>query len=245
VDTLAKPKESKYLVTGNQQIIKLCNRIIASKNPITVHFNRTRESFTSLLFDVNINSRTCFLDQLMPTHGNELLLAGQSASIQCKLAGITTWFGAGQILASGTTKDQPWLEMALPTRAWYQQRRNAFRAQAIGAMDLTIKLFSRDRVDSIDARIQDLSVTGCRVVVSQQPDPLIELNEAFYRCQLLQADRQVISCGAEVRHVEEAEPNGQQQFGMSFTDMTPQHDAVLSQLVIKLERGLNQAQLLA
>ena len=239
------PTESEYLVTGKQQVLKLCRRIVASKKPVAINFNQNRESFTSLLFDVNTRRNSFFLDSLHPDRGSELLIAGQSASIKCKLDGVTTWFGAGKVIDQGSSNGYPWLEMVLPKRAWHQQRRSAFRAQAISAMDLSVKLYSLDHTNLIDANIVDLSTGGCRVIVDEQTAQQIQPDEAFYRCQLSQSAQPIINCGAVVRHLEPAGPDRHSQMGLSFIDLTPQLDSALSQLVMKLEMGLNRVQLLA
>ncbi|MEL0083604.1 MAG: flagellar regulator YcgR PilZN domain-containing protein [Gammaproteobacteria bacterium] len=236
---------NEYLITGKQQIIKLCRRIIASRKPIQIAFNESKQSFGSVLFGISEHGNSCFLDPLIPDTGNQLLMQGKSASVQCNLDGIRTWFGAGRIIKNGQTNGQPWLEMTLPERAWYQQRRNAFRAQTVSGMQLAVNLHSRVREAVIVGAVQDLSVSGCRVIIDQQPDPALEMDELLYRCQLLQANTQVISCGAQVRHVGETTASGQCEIGLSFTQLTPQHDSVLSQLVMKLEIGMNQTQLRA
>lgn len=243
-DTPATPKDSEYLVTGSKQITKLIGRIIVAKKPVTVYFNSSRDTYSTVIFSLSNARGSCFIDPLVPASGNQLLREHQSASVQCNLAGITTWFAAGEILSEGTTDDQPWLEMALPQRAWYQQRRNAFRAQAFGSLELSVLLYSRNRAEPIAAKIEDLSVSGCRVSVAEVTPPFEE-NELFYRCQLYRAGGQVISCEADIRHSEASTPPGSLLVGLRFIQPTPQQDALLSQLVIQLERSLNQPQLLA
>ncbi len=242
---LATPEQSKYLINGNRHIVKLCKRIIASKKPLTVYFNQSREPFSSFLFELNPDGRSGFLDPLIPESGNRQLAAGLPASIQFNLDGIATWFAAGEVLRHGASGEHRWLEMALPTRAWYQQRRAAFRAQAFATAELTLKLYSRTRSEPIATQVQDLSVTGCRALVEAPPDQEIEDDESFYRCQLFQADREIISCGGLVRHVETMIGSDSLEFGLYFTQLTPQQDSVLSHLVMQLKTGLNQSQLIA
>jgi c-di-GMP-binding flagellar brake protein YcgR len=234
-----------YLVTGERQISRLCRRIIASNKPISVNFNESKESFNSLLFDLNPDRNSCYIDALVPAHGTELLKAGKSASIHCNLDGIPTWFGAGAVIRQGSTDGQPWLELALPSRAWYRQRRNAFRAQTIAALNLAVELHSHHRPEPLMARLQDLSVTGCRAITSDQPEPPLEELEHFYRCQLFDGENPVISCSAEVRHLHPTTENDPSQLGLEFIDLTPQHDSVLSQLVMKIDASLQQPLLTA
>lgn len=234
-----------YLVTGERQISRLCRRIIASNKPISVNFNESKEFFNSLLFDLNPDRNSCYIDALVPAHGTELLKAGKSASIHCNLDGIVTWFGAGAVIRQGSTDGQPWLEMALPSRAWYRQRRNAFRAQTFSTMNLTVALYSHHRAEPLMARIQDLSVTGCRGITGDQPEPPLEELEDFYRCQLFEGENPVISCCAQVRHIHPTGENNLSQLGLQFTDLTPQHDSVLSQLVMKLDASVQQPLLTA
>ena len=242
---MAGKKQDEFLITGKQPVIKLMERIIASKRPVTVAFNKSHESFSSFLFAVSADHNACLIDSLVPSSGNQRLIAGESASVQCKIDGITSWFGAGKITKTGKTNDQGWLQMTLPTRAWYQQRRNAFRAQAIGSLNLTVALFSQQRQRALEARIDDLSVTGCRLSIPRQPTPPVINGEEFYRCQILRSGRQVVSCGATARHVEPGHSGANSHLGLSFTNLTPQQDSVLSQLVIKLELAMNQERLQA
>ena len=242
---MAGKSQDKFLITGKQPVIKLMERIIAAKRPVTIAFNQSNESYSSFIFAVSAKQNACLIDSLVPASGNSLLIAGESASVQCKIAGITSWFGAGKITKTGQTDGQGWLQMTLPGRAWYRQRRNAFRAQTIGSLDLTIALFSQQRQRAVEARIDDLSVTGCRLSLRKQPNPPIINGEEFYRCQIFRNGRQVVSCGAMARHVEPGLGASDTHMGLSFTQLTPQQDSVLSQLVIKLELAMNQERLQA
>jgi len=242
---LAGKKQEEFLITGKQPVIKLMERIIATKRPVTIALNKSDESYSSFIFAVSTKQNACLIDSLVPASGNSLLIAGEPASVQCKIEGITSWFGAGKITKTGKTDGQGWLQMTLPTRAWYRQRRNAFRAQAIGSLELSVTLFSKERQHAIEAKIEDLSVTGCRVILQKQPNPAIANGEEFYRCQISRSGRQVISCGAMARHIEPGVGGKNPRAGLSFSNVTPQQDSVLSQLVIKLELAMNQKRLQA
>ena len=242
---MAGKKQEEFLITGKQPVIKLMERIIATKRPVTIAFNETNESYSSFIFAVSAKQNACLIDSLVPASGNSLLISGKSASVQCKIEGITSWFGAGKITKTGKTDGQGWLQMTLPTRAWYRQRRNAFRAQTIRSLELSIALFSKERKRAIEARVDDLSVTGCRVTLPRLPNPPIVNGEEFYRCQIIRSGRQVVSCAAIARHVVPGSGGTNSHVGFSFANLTPQQDSVLSQLVIKLELAMNQERLQA
>ncbi len=241
---MTEPKQNEFLVTGDRNIVRLFERIASSKRTVSVRFNHSKQTCNTLLFAVDPNRNSCLLDELAPANGTQLLVNGEPASFECSLDGVTTWFGAGKILRTGKVGGKPALEMQLPRRAWYQQRREAFRAQAFGGMNLSIMMVGRGRDTNLRARLEDLSVSGCRVSLVTPVTPPVEPGELFYRCQIMQDGRQVANTAAEVRHVD-AGVNGTTYLGLHFTEVSPQQESVLSQLVMKLELALKHERMMA
>ncbi len=241
---MAEPKKNEFLVTGERNIHRLFERIAASKRSASVRFNDSNKTCNTLIFAVDTERNTCLLDELAPADGTHRLLNGESASVECVLDGVTTWFGAGKILRTGKVGGKAAMEMQLPQRAWYKQRREAFRAQAFGGMNLSAMLVGRNRDTNLRAKLEDLSVTGCRISLPSSVSPTVETGELFYRCQIAQDGRTVANTAAEVRHVEGGN-SGETYVGLHFTEVSPQQESVLSQLVMKLELALKHERVMA
>ena len=129
--------------------------------PLLIRFVERNQRYQSLLVELNREKGWLALDELLPSDGERLMVAGEAFQVEGFHEGARiAWRSHGPVHLSELDGARCYW-VPLPSEITYHQRRNAYRAQPVGQL-VTISL-SGSSLPPLEGTLLDISATGCRL----------------------------------------------------------------------------------
>ncbi|MFW9270039.1 flagellar brake protein [Pseudomonas sp. NR3] len=168
---LATPLE----ISGNLRMLQ------DSHDPLIITFHERSQRFQSYLVDVDRETNTIALDEMIPRDGERFLLAGEPFRVEGFHDGVRiAWEGNGPLTIQESS-DGRCYRGALPEEVVYHQRRNAFRAALKLAQLVNVELGGDKLKSPVNGKLLDISATGCKLRFDGDITERLQLGQVYER----------------------------------------------------------------
>ncbi|AEV64452.1 flagellar brake protein [Pseudomonas ogarae] len=174
------PQPPKVLTTpleiaGNLRMLQ------ESHDPLIITFHERSQRFQSYLVNVDRETNSIALDEMIPRDGERFLLAGEPFRVEGFHDGVRiAWDGKGP-LTIDESSDGRCYRGALPDEVVYHQRRNAFRAALKLAQLVSVELGGDKMKSPVDGKLLDISATGCKLRFDGDITERLQLGQVYER----------------------------------------------------------------
>ncbi|WP_210640164.1 MULTISPECIES: flagellar brake protein [unclassified Pseudomonas] len=174
------PQPPKVLTTpleiaGNLRMLQ------DSHDPLIITFHERTQRFQSYLVNVDRESNSIALDEMIPRDGERFLLAGEPFRVEGFHDGVRiAWEGNGP-LTIAESSDGRCYRGALPEEVVYHQRRNAFRAALKLAQLVDVELGGEKLKSPVNGKLLDISATGCKLRFEGDITARLQLGQVYER----------------------------------------------------------------
>ncbi|MCP2074008.1 UNVERIFIED_ORG: c-di-GMP-binding flagellar brake protein YcgR [Pseudomonas lini] len=152
-----------------------------SHDPLIITFHERTQRFQSYLVDIDRESNSIALDEMIPRDGERFLLAGEPFRVEGFHDGVRiAWEGKGPLTITESS-DGRCYRGALPDEVVYHQRRNAFRAALKLAQLVDVELGGEKLKSSVNGKLLDISATGCKLRFEGDITARLQLGQVYER----------------------------------------------------------------
>ena len=174
------PQPPKVLTTP-LEISSNLRQLQDSHDPLIITFHERSQRFQSYLVDVNRDSSTLALDEMIPRDGERHLENGEPFRIEGFHDGVrVAWESTGNLKISEKDGHRIYTG-SLPDEVVYHQRRNAFRAALKLAQLVNIELGGEKLKAPVNGKLLDISATGCKLRFEGDISERLQLGQVYDR----------------------------------------------------------------
>ncbi len=166
-------------ITNREQVYSVLTSVQKARSPITIKFENNDRYYTSLILKTDLDEGYLLIDEFAPEDGHLLALQHESFSVRGSHKGVSLFFRPNIIAGSGSESGIAFYKLPLPAEMIYQQRRAAFRALVARSLNVGVKLTSAQRGETLNGRLYDISVSGCRVNFEGEIKPELVRRDYF------------------------------------------------------------------
>ncbi|TPQ26669.1 flagellar brake protein [Methylomonas sp. HW2-6] len=225
--------ENPNFITDPDKIARLLGEIESSSPLCTIQIEGFAEDFSSSVLSIKLDKNAIILDELMPQHGNDLLLRSRALKLSTFHKGIHLSFHLANIEV-GHSKGINYYKAPLPDRVFYPQRRRSPRLE-ISAIDIPFSGVVQRTGISIGGYLFDLSRGGAGVSVPINR-ARVQRGDVIKNCQLT-FDDYVMDFEFAVRFVKPVSATSPKvQIGGIFEGLSARSQSKLSYFITSLER---------
>ena len=174
------PQPPKVLTTP-LEISGNLRQLQDSHDPLIITFHERSQRFQSYLVDIDRDSNTMALDEMIPRDGERFLLAGEPYRVEGFHDGVRIAWDSNGPLTISETDGARCYRGALPTEVVYHQRRNAFRAALKLAQLVSVELGGDKLKSPISGKLLDISATGCKLRFEGDITSSLQLGQVYDR----------------------------------------------------------------
>ncbi len=172
------PQPPKVLTTP-LEISGNLRQLQDSHDPLIITFHERSQRFQSYLVDIDRDSNTMALDEMIPRDGERFLLAGEPYRVEGFHDGVRIAWDSNGPLTISETDGARCYRGALPTEVVYHQRRNAFRAALKLAQLVNVELGGDKLKSPISGKLLDISATGCKLRFEGDITSSLQLGQVY------------------------------------------------------------------
>ena len=174
------PQPPKVLTTP-LEISSNLRQLQESHDPLIITFHERSQRFQSYLVDVNRDSGTLALDEMIPRDGERHLENGEPFRIEGFHDGVrVAWESKGNLSISEKDGHRIYTG-SMPDEVVYHQRRNAFRAALKLAQLVNIELGGEKLKVPVSGKLLDISATGCKLRFEGDISERLQLGQVYDR----------------------------------------------------------------
>ncbi|VVO43230.1 flagellar brake protein [Pseudomonas fluorescens] len=174
------PQPPKVLSTSLEIAANL-RLLHESHDPLIITFHERTQRFQSYLVEVDRDSNTIALDEMIPRDGERFLLNGEAFRVEGFHDGVRIAWDSNGTLTIDESKDSRCYRGTMPIEVVYHQRRNAFRAALKLAQLVNIELGGTKLKTPINGKLLDISATGCKLRFEGDICGGLQLGEVYDR----------------------------------------------------------------
>jgi c-di-GMP-binding flagellar brake protein YcgR len=228
------PQPPKVLTTP-LEIFANVKSLMDGHDPLIVTFTERQQRFQSYVVDVNRDSGTFALDELIPRDGERFLANGEHFRVEGFHDGVRiAWEAHGAFKTldndSGRSYHGP-----LPVEVIYHQRRNAFRAALKLSALVDVEVAGARLAKAVRGKLLDLSATGCKLRFEGNITELLQLGQVYEKFTAA-LPFGAISTPVELRYLHFEERLDTTFAGVRFHNMSGQVQRNVERFVYQLQR---------
>jgi c-di-GMP-binding flagellar brake protein YcgR len=174
------PQPPKVLSTP-LEISSNLRQLQESHDPLIITFHERSQRFQSYLVDIDRESKTIALDEMIPRDGERFLLAGEPFKVEGFHEGVRIAWESNGPLSIDESGGSRCYRGALPAEVVYHQRRNAFRAALKLAQLVNVDLDGEKLKAPISGKLLDISATGCKLRFDGDITGSLQLGQVYDR----------------------------------------------------------------
>ena len=227
-----KELNSEYFLTSPEDIYGALRKIILMKQPVFIKIEGSDVNYTSAVTQANLKNSSFYLDQVIPTQGNELIRAGHRFSLLADSQGVKIEFNI-----TGRLKYQPdnqQYRVEFPSQVLYLQRRTAYRVMVPPAHQILVKLKMEDGGGNLIGRLIDLSSSGFKALFKEDYVERLKAHKNISIARIKFNQQHSLDCSLEARHVV-ATKTGKTQVGFAFDMISGNGQRYLDRLIGELQ----------
>ena len=174
------PQPPKVLTTP-LEISGNLRQLQDSHDPLIITFHERTQRFQSYLVNVDRDSGTIKLDEMIPRDGERFLLAGEPFKVEGFHEGVRIAWESNGPLTIDESNGTRCYRGTLPDEVVYHQRRNAFRAALKLAQLVSIELGGEKLKVPLAGKLLDISATGCKLRFDGDISNGLQLGQVYDR----------------------------------------------------------------
>jgi c-di-GMP-binding flagellar brake protein YcgR len=226
----------RFLVDERLEIVATLKRLLAAREPLSVHWDGNDSFALTALLAVNPDFEELVLDCLGDARANQRLLQSEELSIVATMDGVKIQFSAPRAETT-VFEGRPALRVRLPNLMLRLQRREAYRVRAPLSCELALEVDGRLCV--LELRVADLSLGGIALVTDRDylnvmPGKLID------NCRVGLGGIGTLATRLEVRNVMESRGKSgarQLRLGCRFVNLPGTMETLVARYIANLERS--------
>ena len=218
-----------------------CLRALLDNNtPLLLRFAERNQRYQTFLVDINREKGWIAIDELVPSDGERLLLAGETFHIEGFHEGVRIAWTNEHPAHAGELDDAPCYWIPLPLEVLYHQRRNAYRAQLVAGQVIGVTLSGRMIKKPLEGKLLDMSATGCRLSFKGDIQDRLQTGQVYELCARLPFGP--ITTEVELRHLTYDEKIDTTFCGMRFHRISGLTQRTVERFVYQLQREARRDQ---
>ncbi|MFW5443059.1 MAG: flagellar brake protein [Methylococcaceae bacterium] len=228
-----KSSSNPNFLIDPKKIIKLLKDIEDTSPLCTINIEGISEEFSSSILDIQIDKKQIIIDELIPKHGNELLVNSINLKLSTIYNGIRLAFQLNNI-KTDSSRGIAYYKAAIPQRIYYPQRRSCPRIQ-LTSVKTPFSGVSERTNSTVGGNIFDLSRGGLGVTI---PNNIARFQRGdTIKNSRITLDDSTINFNLTVRFVKTTNKGrGDIQIGGYFENINSKDQNKLEHFVASLER---------
>ena len=174
------PQPPKVLKTAAEIFANL-RHLQDHHDPLIISFPERSQRFQSYLVDVDRDSKTLALDEMIPRDGERYLENGEPFRIEGFHDGVRVAWESNGTLSISEKGGHRIYSGNMPDEVVYHQRRNAFRAAPKLAQLVNIELGGEKLKAPVSGKLLDISATGCKLRFEGDISERLQLGQVYDR----------------------------------------------------------------
>jgi len=228
-----EPSTNPNFLTDPGKIRKLLKDIESASPLCTANFEGTAEEISTSVLDIQHEKGQIILDELIPKHGNELLLDKKEFKLSTTFNGIRLAFKLSGIKTS-SSRGIAYYKAAIPERIYYPQRRSSPRIK-ISSLNIPFTGVSKKTKSTVGGYIYDLSRGGIGIITNNNR-ARIQRGETINQCRIT-IDNTHINFDLEIRFVKTSQQRSSKTLIGGFFENIPSNKLhKLEHFITGLER---------
>lgn len=214
--------------------------LLDNHTPLTLRFNDRNQRFQTFLVELNRDSGTLALDELIPNDGDRYLSNGELFSVEGYHEGARIAWEADRPAQITELDGVRCYRAQLPPEITYHQRRNAYRAPILGTA-VNAVLNGQRIAQELQGRLLDISATGCKLAL---PGNRVEGLQAGQVYERFAATLPVgaLEVAVELRYARYDEKRDQTLCGIRFHQLSGLLQRQIERYVYQLQRDARRLQ---
>ncbi|AZC20068.1 MULTISPECIES: flagellar brake protein [Pseudomonas] len=174
------PQPPKVLTTP-LEISSNLRLLQESHDPLIITFHERSQRFQSYVVEVDRESNTLALDEMIPRDGERFMLAGEAFRVEGFHEGVRIAWESNGLPTLDESGGGRCYRTTLPDEVVYHQRRNAFRAALKLAQLVDIELGGDKLKSPLTGKLLDISATGCKLRFDGEISARLQLGQVYER----------------------------------------------------------------
>lgn len=174
------PQPPKVLTTPLEIAANL-RQLQESHDPLIITFHERSQRFQSYLIEVDRDSKTLALDEMIPRDGERFLEQGEPFRVEGFHDGVRIAWEASLPMTLDDANGGRCYRGAMPEEVIYHQRRNAFRAALKLTELVNVELGGEKLKSPVTGKLLDISATGCKLRFEGDISERLQLGQVYDR----------------------------------------------------------------
>lgn len=174
------PQPPKVLTTPLEIAANL-RQLQESHDPLIITFHERSQRFQSYLIEVDRDSKTLALDEMIPRDGERFLEQGEPFRVEGFHDGVRIAWESSQPMTIDDANGGRCYRGAMPEEVIYHQRRNAFRAALKLTELVNVELGGEKLKSPVTGKLLDISATGCKLRFEGDISERLQLGQVYDR----------------------------------------------------------------
>lgn len=174
------PQPPKVLTTPLEIAANL-RQLLESHDPLIITFHERSQRFQSYVIEVDRDTNSLALDEMIPRDGERYLAAGEPFKIEGFHDGVRIAWECTEQMEIVDTDSQRFYRGTLPEEVVYHQRRNAFRAALKLAQLVNIEMDGDKLKAPLRGKLLDISATGAKLRFEGDFSERMQLGQVYER----------------------------------------------------------------
>nr|WP_245399139.1 flagellar brake protein [Pseudomonas syringae] len=209
--------------------------LVESHDPLIITFNERAQRFQSYLLEVDRDSNTIALDEMIPRDGERFIGNGESYRVEGFHDGVRIAWESAAHMDIIESDGQRMYRGPMPEEVIYHQRRNAFRAALKLAQLVDVEIGGERLKSTLTGKLLDISATGCKLRFEGDVSDRMQLGQVYDRF-IAKLPFGAMTAPVELRHLHFEERFHTTFAGVRFHNMSGLVQRQVERFVYQLQR---------
>ncbi|MCF7970343.1 MAG: flagellar brake protein [Methylococcaceae bacterium] len=180
--------DPSFAIRNNAEIIRKLTLMWKQGCLITAHFGEAKESFITVITDVNKKKQTLTLDCASKNYLNEQFLTASEVTFNSVISGIQVQFSHKHITTTNLKGIAAFLLSIPDTLYWFERRkfyriRSPMSKPALCTIKVNISLDDQEETKELNLKIHDISISGlCLQIEPEDLSDDLQINNTLDNC---------------------------------------------------------------
>lgn len=230
------PQPPKVLNTPLEIVANL-RQLLDSHDPLIITFHERSQRFQSYVVDVDRDSNSVALDEMIPRDGEKFIENGEPFRVEGFHDGVRIAWECNSPLTITEVDGHRSYRGPLPEEVVYHQRRNAFRAalKLSQLVDVTLDGTHIKGNGALRGKLLDISATGCKMRFEGDVEERLQLGQVYERFKAGNP-LGMVDVMVELRHLHFEQRINTTFAGVRFHNLSGQAQRKIESFVYQLQR---------
>ncbi|KPC33252.1 Uncharacterized protein ABJ99_2110 [Pseudomonas syringae pv. cilantro] len=209
--------------------------LVESHDPLIITFHERAQRFQSYLLEVDRDSNTMALDEMIPRDGERFIGNGEPYRVEGFHDGVRIAWESSAQMDIVEADGQRMYRGQMPDEVIYHQRRNAFRAALKLAQLVDVEIGGERLKSTLNGKLLDISATGCKLRFEGDVSDRMQLGQVYDRF-VAKLPFGAMTAPVELRHLHFEERFHTTFAGVRFHNMSGLVQRQVERFVYQLQR---------